>query len=283
MNIQETPNGEGFQRGEGPDPVTIGVPRPPRRRSRRAAPLAAVTALALAGGVGVGLAATHSGTVKATDTALVVSSSPTASASSSPTASPSSSPTASPSSSPSGPANGPMGHHRWPGALPPKAGFASGLIGMVHGQLTVPKSGGGYQTVDVQSGTVSAVSASSVTVKSKDGFTATYTVTSSTSVDAKAAGISSVKQGDTIFIIAKVSGTTATASNVFDMTAVKAGRVSLPHGFPGAKAGQAPSGFPGAGHVGWKGMGGPRFFHRGAPQRGSGAPQQNTGAPQQSM
>jgi hypothetical protein len=257
MKIQETPNGEGFQRGEGPDPVTIGVPRPPRRRSRRAAPLAAVTALALAGGVGVGLAATHSGTVKATDTALVVSSSPTTS--------PSSSPPTSPSSSPSGPANGPMGHHRWPGALPPRAGFVSGLVGMVHGQLTVPKSGGGYQTVDVQSGTVSAVSASSVTVNSKDGFTATYAVTSSTAVDAKAAGIASVKQGDTIFIIAKVSGTTATAGNIFDMTAVKAGRVSFTHGFPGPKAAFS---FPGARHFGWKGLNGHHFFPRGAAPQG---------------
>jgi hypothetical protein len=148
---------------------------------------------------------------------------------------------------------------------------------MVHGQLTVPKSGGGYQTVDVQSGTVSAVSASSVTVKSKDGFTATYAVTSSTSVDAKAAGIASVKQGDTIFIIAKVSGTTATAANIFDMTAVKAGRVSFTHGFPGPKAAFS---FPGAKHVGWKGLNGHHFLPRGAAPWGMSSP---GGAAQQSM
>jgi hypothetical protein len=263
MKQYETPNGEGFQRGEGPDPVTTGVPRPPRRRPRRVAPFAAVAALALAGGAGVGLAATHSaGTVKATDTA-VVTASPAAS----------SSPAASPSPSPSGPANGPAGYHRWPGALPFRAagfGFGRGgmmhgqfLGGMVHAQVTVPKSGGGYQTVDVQRGTVSAVSASSVTVKSADGFTATYAVTSSTAVDGKAAGIASVKQGDTIFITAKVSGTTATAADIFDGTAVKAGRASF--GFPGPRH----AGWTGPRQAGWKGLNGHRFFfHRGAAQQG---------------
>jgi hypothetical protein len=262
MNKQETPDGQGFQMGEGPDPVTIGVPRPPRRRLGRAAPLAGVAALALVAGAGISLAVTHSGTAKAADTAVVTASSPTASPSSSPTASPSSSPTASPSSSsaaspspsPSQPAKGPQGHHRWLGALPFRAGFGFGLGGMVHGQLTAPKPGGGYQTVDVQGGTVSAVNASSVTVKSADGFTATYAVTSSTMVDAKAAGIGSVKQGDTIFITAKVSGTTATAANIVDVTAVKAGRASF--------------GFPGPMHVGWKGLDGLRSLQREAAQLG---------------
>jgi hypothetical protein len=101
----------------------------------------------------------------------------------------------------------------------------------VHGQFTAPKAGGGYQAVDVQRGTVSAVSASSVTVKSADGFTATYAVTSVTVVDAKAAGIGSVKQGDTVFVSATVSGSTTTAANIVDMTAVRAGRASF--GFPG--------------------------------------------------
>jgi hypothetical protein len=215
MNQQETPDSEGFQMGEGPD--LIGVPRPPRRWPGRAAPLAAVAVLALAGGAGVGLAVTHSGAAKAADTAAVAASSPTAS----------------PSPSSSEPAKGPKGLHRWLGVLPIRAGlgFGFGLGGMVHGQFTAPKSGGGYQTVDVQRGTVSAVSASSVTVKSADGFTATYAVTSSTMVDAKAAGIGSVKRGDTIFVTATVSGTTATAADVIDMTAVKAGRASF--GFPG--------------------------------------------------
>ena len=123
-----------------------------------------------------------------------------------------------------------MGHRGRFGGFP-FGGFGMGSGGLVHGQFTEPKSGGGYQTVDVQNGTVSAVSASSITVKSADGFTATYAVKSSTVVDAKAAGIGSVKKGDTIFVTATVSGSTATAANITDMTAVQAGRASF--GFPG--------------------------------------------------
>jgi hypothetical protein len=79
----------------------------------------------------------------------------------------------------------------------------------------------------VASATVTAVNSSSVTVKSADGFTASYAVTSNTVVDAKSAGIGSVKDGDTVFVTATVSGSTATAANIVDVTAVKAGRASF--------------------------------------------------------
>ena len=101
----------------------------------------------------------------------------------------------------------------------------------MHGQLTVPKSGGGYQTLDVREGTVTAASATSITVKSSDGSTATYAVTSKTLVDAQAAGIGSVKDGDTVYVTATVNGATATAINIVDMSAIKAGRASF--GFKG--------------------------------------------------
>ena len=227
MNGPQAPHDGGFQAGEDPDLLVMGVPEPPGRRRRRAAPLAGVAALALLGGAGVAFAATHTAPAKAAVTAAV---------SSSPTASPS--PSASkPASQPAG---APVGHRGRFGGFGgfPFGGFGMGSGGLVHGQFTEPKSGGGYQTVDVQNGTVSAVSASSVTVKSADGFSATYAVTSSTVVDAKAAGIGSVKKGDTIFVTATVSGGAATAANITDMTAVNAGRASF--GFPGNS-----SGFPG--------------------------------------
>ena len=44
-----------------------------------------------------------------------------------------------------------------------------GPFGAVHGQFVVPRSGGGYQTIDTQRGSVTAVSATSITVKSADG------------------------------------------------------------------------------------------------------------------
>ena len=96
--------------------------------------------------------------------------------------------------------------------------FGLGGSGMLHGQFVIAKSGGGYQTVDVQDGQVTAVSTTSITLKSSDGFTKTYVVTSSTTVDAQRDGIGSVKVGNQASLFATVSGSTVTATNVADMT-----------------------------------------------------------------
>jgi hypothetical protein len=102
-----------------------------------------------------------------------------------------------------------------PGGL----GFAFGCpFGAVHGQFVVPTSGGGYQTIDTQRGAVTAVSATSITVRSPDGFTKTYQVTSSTNVDAQRDGIGSVKSGHQVAVTATVRDDTATAVNIFDFT-----------------------------------------------------------------
>jgi hypothetical protein len=206
------------------DMITMNPPRWQRWRHGRPIAVAGVAIAALAGGASVGYAATHSVAKSGTPDAAAVA------AASSP------SPSATPSAAPRSP-NG-RGWRSFAGGFGGGPGFALGLGGgvggVVHGQLTVPKSGGGYETVDVQQGTVSAVSSASITVKSADGFTATYVVTSKTLVDAQAAGIGSVKKGDTIFVTATVSGSTATAANVLDLTAVKAGRASF--GFPARPA-----------------------------------------------
>jgi hypothetical protein len=132
----------------------------------------------------------------------------------------------SPTPTPSAGAPG-KNRHGWIGFAGP-FGFGPAGIGggLVHGQFTVPKQGGGYETLDVQRGTVTAVSGTSVSVKSSDGYTATYTVTSSTLVDARAGGISSVKKGDTVMVTA-TAGSTPTAASIADITAIKAGRASL--------------------------------------------------------
>jgi hypothetical protein len=207
------PNNEEF----GPDMITADPPRWQRWRPGRPLAVAGVAVVALAGGAGVGYAATNSLTAKAADTAAVASASPSAS----------------PSPSNGTPSSG--AHHGWRkfgGMFPGGPGLGFGVLGggVVHGQLTVPKSGGGYQTLDVQTGTVTAVSTGAVTVKSADGFTATYTVTSNTVVGAQSAGIGSVKKGDTVFVTATVSGSTATAASIVDITAIKNGRASF--GFP---------------------------------------------------
>jgi hypothetical protein len=97
-----------------------------------------------------------------------------------------------------------------------------GVFGAVHGQFVVPKSGGGFQTVDIQRGSVTAVSATSITVKSADGFIKTYQVMSSTNVDARRNGIASVKTGHQVVVMATVSGGTATAVSILDFSLLPA-------------------------------------------------------------
>ncbi|MGE5288834.1 MAG: hypothetical protein ACM3ML_16870 [Micromonosporaceae bacterium] len=133
-------------------------------------------------------------------------------------------PTASQSAATATPSAAPV-PGRWHGFAGPKSprfgGFAfagPGALGAVHGEFVVPKSGGGYQTIDTQRGSVTAVSSTSITVKSADGFTKTYPVTSGTIVDSKRDGISSIKVGDQALITATVSGSTATAANIVDIT-----------------------------------------------------------------
>ncbi len=103
----------------------------------------------------------------------------------------------------------------------PRPGFGAGRMGrgMVHGQFTV-KNGSGYQTYAVQMGQVTAVSAQSITVKSSDGYTQTYTVQPSTIVDSQSNGISTVQKNDTVRIQALVQGGQQTATNIVDVTRI---------------------------------------------------------------
>ena len=103
-----------------------------------------------------------------------------------------------------------------------------GVFGAVHGQFVVSKSGGGFQTIGTQRGSVTAVSATSITVKSADGFIKTYQVTSSTNVDAQRNGLGSVKTGHQVVVMATVSGSTATAISILDLNLLPA-----MHGGPG--------------------------------------------------
>lgn len=128
-------------------------------------------------------------------------------------------PSAAPSKAPGGP--GRMPDFR--GKLPPLGfgGFGLGAGGALHGEYTTNKPGGGYQTVDIQQGQVTAVSTGSITVKSDDGFTKSYTVTASTLVGAQRDGIGSVKVGDTVSVQATVSGGTATATDIADRSEIR--------------------------------------------------------------
>jgi hypothetical protein len=112
-------------------------------------------------------------------------------------------------------------------------GFAGGGLGgaglggpIVDGQFTI-KGPNGYETLSERTGTVSSVSDTSgstwsLTVKSADGTSGTFTVDSGTSVNGGEMGIGSVKTGDTVQVVAVVSGGTATAKEVSDQTVLKA-------------------------------------------------------------
>jgi hypothetical protein len=176
---------------------------PPRRRGRRVVLFAAVTALALGAG-GVAFAAT--GSSPSTGSSAGAGGVLAADSAESP-------PTPGPGEPPR-----PGGGQRGMGHFGPR-GFGGGIGGFaLHGEYVTQKSGGGYQTVDIQSGTVSDVSSSSITVKSADGFSKSYKVTSDTLVGAKRDGIGTVKKGDTVHVTATVSGGTATAVQVADIS-----------------------------------------------------------------
>ena len=177
-----------------------------RSRTRRPYILAGVAVAALLGGAGAALASTDSGTPAAQSSVA-----------------------ATPAPSPGQP--GTAG----PGARHFGGGFRFGMFGALHGQFVMAKPGGGYQTVDVQNGQVTAVSSTSITLKSSDGFTHSYTISGSTIVDAQRDGIGSVKVGNQASVMATVSGSTATAASIMDLTL-------LQHAHQGSGFGSGPSG-----------------------------------------
>jgi hypothetical protein len=117
-----------------------------------------------------------------------------------------------------------------------------GLRNVLHGSFVVPRVSGGTVTVDIQNGKVTSVSQSSITLKSSDGFTQTYAVTASTTVDAQRNGIGSVKVGDQVWVTATTSGGTVTATRVRDLTQLQADRGHW-FGSPSARGSAATSSF----------------------------------------
>jgi hypothetical protein len=198
------------------------------RKTRRPLIIAGISVLGLLGGAGAALATTTSPT--ATHLQQGVTAAGPGSGSSAPGGSAS-----------GGSASGPghmFGHRGFHAGGPMAArGGLGGLLGALHGQAVVPKSGGGFQTVAFQRGQVTAVSASSITVKSADGYSHTYAITSSTAVDAQRSGISSVKTGNQAIVTATVSGKTTTAVSVLDQTLLQQGRAAFGFGHPPARPG----------------------------------------------
>lgn len=79
-----------------------------------------------------------------------------------------------------------------------------GLGGVQHGEFTVQGANGTPRVMTVQRGTVTAASSTSVSVKSPDGFTATYAVDSSTR-----GKTTNLANGDTVLVVAQKAGSKA--------------------------------------------------------------------------
>ncbi len=130
----------------------------------------------------------------------------------------------------------------------------SGFGGIVHGQVTV-RSGTGYKTVEIQTGKVSKVGSTSITVVSPDGYSHSYAVLSTTQVNSQSGGISSVSTNDQVVVTASEVSGKDTVTNLIDLTKIQGSRRAFGFGPPPAngKAGsKGPTGtsrFGGSGPV----------------------------------
>jgi hypothetical protein len=90
------------------------------------------------------------------------------------------------------------------------------LTDALHGEYVVSDGDGGYTTELMQTGEVTAISDTSVTATSDDGYTKTYTIDADTVLGANSDSNSSgdIAKGDEVTITASVSGDTATADSV---------------------------------------------------------------------
>lgn len=96
----------------------------------------------------------------------------------------------------------PGGQHGSGGGSGPAAVGSTSL----HGEFVVPDGAGGYTTVLTQTGTVTAISPTSITVRSEDGFSQTYVIPSTAGTP--------FAMDDRVVVRATRSGQTATVTNI---------------------------------------------------------------------
>jgi hypothetical protein len=97
-------------------------------------------------------------------------------------------------------------------------GGSTGLSGALYGDFTASDGNGGYTTKRLQTGTVTAISTTSITAKSADGHTTTFVIGSATSVDNGQDQVADIQTGDTVTVVGTVDGSTATATTITDTT-----------------------------------------------------------------
>src|SRR3954462_6494679 len=134
---------------------------------------------------------------------------------------------------------------RGPFGGPGIGGGLGGPMGALHGEFVVPKRGGGYQTLVVQRGTVTSVSSSTITVKSADGFSATYSVAAEALVNAARDGLGSVKKSDEVTVLAQQKSGNDAALQIGDFTRMQGLRDKFGYGHDrGPANGNQPSSPP---------------------------------------
>jgi hypothetical protein len=114
-------------------------------------------------------------------------------------------------------------------------GMASGVASAIHSEYVVQESGQ-YVTKVTQLGTVSSVASDSVTVKSADGFTRTYTLDDATVVGNQeqrrqqtgsgGLTVADIVSGAAVRIVAAKEGSKLTAESVLVTAAAQAGQPS---------------------------------------------------------
>ncbi len=117
---------------------------------------------------------------------------------------------------------GPGGHG--PGGFGP-GGHGPGERGpeghMLHSEGVVESTDGSFVTVRMQLGEVTAASATSITVKSADGYSSTYVINDATAVERDGAE-GAPQIGDTVHVRAQVKDTAATAEDIHALSPEKA-------------------------------------------------------------
>ena len=110
----------------------------------------------------------------------------------------------------SGPAGGmpggPGGQHGAVGGPGPAAVGPTSL----HGEFVVPDGAGGYTTELTQTGSVTAISPTSITIRSEDGYSQTYVIPNT----AGNAGAPPFAVNDQVVVRATRNGQTATVTNI---------------------------------------------------------------------
>lgn len=128
-------------------------------------------------------------------------------------------------------------HMKGPRGFGPMFGPGVGGGRVIHGDYTI-QTPSGHEEVLVQTGTVSDVSSTSITITSSDGYSHTYVVAPTTVVDAQANGISTIQKNDQVQLQAVVQSGKDTATNIVDTTKIGDSRKGF---FPKPLNGPAPA------------------------------------------